>query len=367
MYEIAKANYIQRVRNSKFLMAFVVIMIFVFIYLPSKNVNYETFDIDGYRGILNGAWIGSIVAVVSSSSLSIYGYFLINEAIMKDEKTKVGEIIGLTSIKNIEYLIGQAFGNFLVLTTLMIFIMLSSIGMFFIRAESSDFNIVQFILPFVIITLPSLLFVSILAVVLETIPYTNRWINIAIFACFIFLNFPGSNMNNLGNLPFDFFGYSIIITSVLDQIVKINPLVNKSNIVYGFVIPRQNTLIEFLYTGTNFTPIDIFYRLGWIVLGLILIISVSPFFDRFSSKFSFSFLKFRRKKIKSNNITFEEKEFNRSLYDINNQKKLTRYDKSEIKTYPFDLFINEIRLLVNQKPKWFLILSILLKELDLII
>ena len=168
MYEIAKANYIQRVRNSKFLMAFVVIMIFVFIYLPSKNVNYETFDIDGYRGILNGAWIGSIVAVVSSSSLSIYGYFLINEAIKMDEKTKVGEIIGLTSIKNIEYLIGQAFGNFLVLTTLMIFIMLSSIGMFFIRAESSDFNIVQFILPFVIITLPSLLFVSILAVVLET-------------------------------------------------------------------------------------------------------------------------------------------------------------------------------------------------------
>lgn len=357
MYEIAKANYLQRIRKNTFLIAFVVIMVFVFIYLPSKNVNYETFDIDGYRGILNGAWIGAIVAVVSSSSLSVYGYFLINDTIKKDEKTKVGEIIGSTSIKNFEYLVGQTLSNFLVLTTLLIFIMVSSIGMFFIRAESTNFNVVQFILPFIVITLPSLLFVSILAVALESLPYTNKWINIVIFACFIFLVMPGATLNNLGNVSFDFFGYSIIITSVTDQVLKINPLVNTKNIVYGFVMPRQYPLVEFLYTGTNFTPIDIAYRIAWMILGIILIIVVSPIFDRFSSKYSFNYLNYIKNRRNITTIPNYEKEHSGLSLVTNHTTKLTRLDSSRIKTNPIDLLLNEIRLLVNQRPKWFIGIS----------
>jgi len=44
-------------------------------------------------------------------------------------------------------------------------------------------------------------------------------------------------------------------------------------------------------------------------------------------------------------------------YEINNSLKLTRDKSSNIKTSPIDLLVNEIRLLVNQRPKWFIVLS----------
>lgn len=356
IYEISKANYYQRIRNHKFLIAFVVIMIFIFIDLPSQNVNYETFSIDGYRGILNGAWIGVTVAFYSAGSLSSLGYFLIYDTIKFDEKTNVGQILGTTAVKNNEYLLGKTLSNFLILSSLLLFIILSSIGMFFIRAETNEFNIINFLLPFLIITIPCLAFVSLLEIVLESIPYSNRWIALGIFVCFLLLNIPGSTMQNFSILPFDFFGLNIIINSMISQILAINPTANIHNIVYGLLIPRQNPLMLFDYKGINFTIIDIVYRIFWIILGLALLFLVSPLFDRFGSKYSI--IQFNKGKKQKNYSVNENEKSIPNTFAENKQTKLSFYDKKNISTNPFELAKSELNLLVNQRPKWFIYLSI---------
>jgi hypothetical protein len=50
--------------------------------------------LDDYRGILNSAWLGSLMALVGGTFLSLVGFYIVKNSILRDQDTRVGGMAG---------------------------------------------------------------------------------------------------------------------------------------------------------------------------------------------------------------------------------------------------------------------------------
>ncbi|WP_243456864.1 hypothetical protein [Polaribacter batillariae] len=81
---------------------------------------------------------------------------MINSGIKNDVETKVGQIIAATPTSNFMYLISKTISNFTLLLTIVFIIFIMSIVLFFLYNDGYPFQIVNFIKPYAIITIPAM-------------------------------------------------------------------------------------------------------------------------------------------------------------------------------------------------------------------
>ena len=166
---IIKADYLQRTRSYIFIVTLVVSVFFAISFVPNANASYTTVRIGNFVGFNNAAWIGHTTAIMASVFLWLFGFFVINNGIKRDHETGVGQIIGTTSISNYSYLLAKSLSNFLILLTITVVIMLVAVGLVFYRGYEYTFDVTQFLFPYIFATVPSIFFVSVLAVFFEVV------------------------------------------------------------------------------------------------------------------------------------------------------------------------------------------------------
>ena len=64
--QLALADWRERVRRHSFLVVMLVTVWFGWVALPPNHSIYATLQIDGTRGVYNSAWVGSVVAMLTS-------------------------------------------------------------------------------------------------------------------------------------------------------------------------------------------------------------------------------------------------------------------------------------------------------------
>lgn len=138
-------------------------------YVPPADANYLTLNLDGHRGVYNSAWIGAMVAIAASLTLSLAGFYLVKETIKRDEETGVGQILAATPLGKPVYTVGKALSNFAVLAVMVGVLAIVAGVMQLIRGEESHINFWKLLAPFLFIGLPTMALVAALAVLFETI------------------------------------------------------------------------------------------------------------------------------------------------------------------------------------------------------
>lgn len=330
-----KGNYLQHVRSYSFLITVAVITYLAFSFVPSTTANYSTIRFGSYTGNYNSAWIGFVTAIMSSVFLSLFGFFLVNGSIQKDIDTRLGHIIGTTKTSNFTYVLTKVLSNFFILLTLLSFVLLTSIILFYLYRKESDFVFLDFIIPYVLIVIPSLFLIVNFSIILEIIFPQKRLIQYAVFLFLFFITIFSSVESK--NTKIDFFGIQQPTKEVEKQIKKINQNDN-TQLEIGVISGKKDLEKVITIKRPQFSNKYVLNRLFLILVSFFLVFLASFFFHRFNVKEKSQMIKpeIDNHSIINNN-TFK---FNNNLSVISKSSKL------------FPLIYIELKMIFRKNPNW---------------
>jgi hypothetical protein len=358
--QLAVADFRERTRRYSFLITLVCTIYAAYIFLPANYTNYATLYFKNYRGIYNSAWVGTLVAVMTTTFFSLAGFYLTKNTLTRDRQTGVGQIIAATPVGKFTYLTGKAISNFLLLGIMVGVLIVAAGIMQIIRAEDTHIDIVQLILPFCIITLPSMMVVSAIAVLFESVPQLRGGFGNVLFF-FLWMFALSSESLDAG----DVLGFNVAFKSMQAETAKVypdyTPDLQKMNL--GFSIHDNGDLYHlktFVWNGTKWAVTDLFKRLLSAGMAFALLILSSLTFDRFDSAASQVKLRLRRKKKGVTQTAGESLQSSEELAG-NNAKDysihLSRLTGMSDRSYFGRMFIAEIKLIVKGISGWWLIVA----------
>ena len=166
---IAGADFRERLRRQSFLILLAGTVAAAYGFVPARSARYVTFTFGGIGGVYNSAWIGVLVASLDMVVLSLFGFFVVRDAVERDERTGVGQILATTPMTRVEYTLGKFLSNTAVLGCAVAVTVVMAAVMQELRGEVRQLELLQLLLPFVLMVLPGLALVSALAVLFETL------------------------------------------------------------------------------------------------------------------------------------------------------------------------------------------------------
>lgn len=269
---IAYSNVIHKTRKYSFLYTVGLCIILSLLYLPTDKSLINVLNFGGYRGIYNSSWIGTGIALLTSIFLGLIGFYYIRNTISEDARCDIGSIIASTSISKFEYCLGKFLSNFLNLTMIAFIMSIMCIFLQLIRAEDSKLIFGDIFLPFIIITIPTILVVSAIAVLFDSnailsgffgnILYFFLWLAFAFFA--------------ITGKAYDLLGASYILPTIMNDLKNVMPDYNMSYTVIG----NDKYKATFLWNGIKWTSQMVCYRYTWIFAAIIICIVASILFNR---------------------------------------------------------------------------------------
>jgi len=186
LYHIVRADFYERFRRYNVLIVIGLTIFLTALYLPPQGVGRLSFNVGGYRGIYNSVWVGATVTVLTVIFMSLPGFYLVKNAISRDERTGVGQIIATTALSKSQYIFGKVISNWVFLAATAGVAMISAMGIQLIRGEALRISLLGYLLPYLLLTLPMMALVAAVAVLFESI----RWLrggggNVVFFFLFL--------------------------------------------------------------------------------------------------------------------------------------------------------------------------------------
>ncbi|HRI22514.1 MAG TPA: hypothetical protein PLA68_16245, partial [Panacibacter sp.] len=293
--------YRQRTRSYAFLITLAISLYLAYTFVPAPGADYSTVKIGKYVGENNAAWIGHVMAIMTSVFLSLFGFYLVNNSIKKDIDTEVGMIIATTPISNFKYLLTKMLSNFLLLLTITGIVFIMGIVLFFVRSNGGSFNPVQFILPWLLTTVPSVFLISALAVLAEV--FLGKWPMLQYIGFFFYFGIITANIlpgaGSTTKMMLDPFGVKVVMTG-MENLVQQHYDAKATMGSVGFNLTDNQEIKTFLFSGMPWPALFIFSRLLWIGISLLLIFISSKFFHRFNFRETVRVSK-KKKELTANN------------------------------------------------------------------
>ena len=122
------------------------------------------------RGVFNSAWCGATAAIFGASVLCFLGIFFVRGSVVEDERLHTGPLLAATPISPLEYVFGRWLGNAALLTALSLVFAAAGVAKQYLQHAGYAFEPLQFVLPFVWILLPAVLFATALSLLIELTP-----------------------------------------------------------------------------------------------------------------------------------------------------------------------------------------------------
>ena len=184
IYHLARADFLERVRRYSFLIM-LGLAVFLGYQVAAGNV---TMRLDVYRGEFNSAWVGSMMALLSSFFLGWFGFYLVKDSVARDRETGVGQIMATTPLTRLLYMFGKWASNFSVLLAMNVVLAIAGIGIQYLAGESMQFDLAALFAPFLFITLPMMALVAAVAVLFESVGFLSGGFgNVIYFFMFAFI------------------------------------------------------------------------------------------------------------------------------------------------------------------------------------
>ncbi len=168
LYQIMRADFLERTRRYSFLIILGITAYFGYISVPPPDANYVTLTLGNYRSLYNSAWIGNLVVMMTTTFLSLAGFYLVRNVVDRDRQTGVGQILATTRMTRVLYTVGKMLSNLAVLMAIVAVLIVMAVVMQMVRGEDHGIRIWPLLAPFILIAFPAMALVSAVAVFSET-------------------------------------------------------------------------------------------------------------------------------------------------------------------------------------------------------
>ena len=88
------------------------------------------------------------MTLVSTLFVSLVGFYIVKNAILRDEQTRVGRILASTPMSRVFYTLAKTLSNFAVLALMVAVLAVTALLMQFIRAEDTHYQLGTLLAPF---------------------------------------------------------------------------------------------------------------------------------------------------------------------------------------------------------------------------
>jgi hypothetical protein len=282
LYHLAQADFLERVRRYNFLVTLGFALYFG--YLAATGQIF--LNLGKYQAIYNAAYVGGFMSYVTILFLTLAGFYIVKNAMERDRKTGVGQILAACSMEKLDYCIGKFLSNFAVLSSMVAVLAAAGAGMYFLHGDKSGFHPATFLAPFIFFALPAMAFTAGIALLFEAIPGLESGLgNIAYFFVWngilllglvtIFTKTPHPFLDLTGG--FSLWGsMSAALTSTF-------PGAEANSFALSVASYPNETIGVFRWNGFVWTAMILLSRFFWVAVALGLTYASAAFFDRFDS------------------------------------------------------------------------------------
>ncbi|MFP5229942.1 MAG: hypothetical protein ACLGXA_20190 [Acidobacteriota bacterium] len=279
---LMKADFLTRVRRTSFLVT-LGFAVFLGYQVFAGNI---VMQLDGYRGIYNSAWVGALMAVVTSTFLTLAGFYIVKGSILRDETTRVGQILAATPMSKGFYTVAKFLGNFAVLSAMVAVMGVAAVAMQVLRGEDRTLHLWTLLSPLVLYALPAMAFVAALAVLFETLPVLRGGVgNVVWFFLWTGLLIVGvgsaaehSGTPTTAGYYRDFSGLPTMMQQMRTVLLQVDPhFHNDFSLSIGTNKPHE----RFLWTGGQWSLALVTARLLWFAYAIAAALLAAVFFHRF--------------------------------------------------------------------------------------
>ena len=287
LYHLTRADFLERIRQSSFLIVLALTVWAGYLFVPPDSASYLVLFVGLKRGIYNSSWIGLMFGFIAASHLALLGFFLVKNAIGRDRRTGVGQIIATTPIRKPTYVVGKWLSNLAVLVTILGVMTATAAVMQLIRAEDPTVDLLALAAPIWLMGLPVLAIVAAIAVLFESIPVLCGGLGNVIY---VFVWTAGlatvlavgiDEASDLARSFSDLFGYTRQLADIQQQLLATDPRASMSS---GLLTPvRGRDIGTFVWDGFEWTARIVRERMIWSGLAVVLALVSAVPFDRFDA------------------------------------------------------------------------------------
>lgn len=166
----ALADFRQRVRSFRFVAVLMATIGLCLLMLPAQDANYVVLDLGHARGVYGSAWVGLVFGVIGSTTLPLFGFFIVKDAIARDRDTRVGLLLAASPLGRFAYLGAKMLSNVAIFVVIMAAATLVAFAMQWWRGEDRVFHPLDLLLHLWLVPLPVLLATAAMAVLFECVP-----------------------------------------------------------------------------------------------------------------------------------------------------------------------------------------------------
>lgn len=226
IYQVMKADLLERVRRSSFLAMCVFAMFLAFFSVP--DVEAPLVSICMEPGIFsqgsNPSWIPIAIALSGGVLFPMIGLSFVKNNISMDRESGLLYCLQSMNMKKGNYIIGKFLSNLSMLTVMWLFVMLGAALMLSFRFPDQPLPFYDFISPFIGIY-PGIVFAAAFAVLLESVPFISSKAGnavglTALFVMFL-VNYSASGYDNPLLGAFDYGNYRWVMDSIDDAVVSV--------------------------------------------------------------------------------------------------------------------------------------------------
>lgn len=142
---------------------------------PPLESGYSTLTlVDGSRGFYSSAWAGMGLALIYSTLLNLFGFYLVRGTLVRDIETRVWQLLVTTPMTRAGYLLAKWTSHMAMFGMIAIVGMLVALAAQWIRAEDRHIDLIELIKPLALIGLPSLALTAMFAIWFDLMPWLRR-------------------------------------------------------------------------------------------------------------------------------------------------------------------------------------------------
>ena len=283
---LARADFLERVRRPSFLVTLGFTLWAAYMFLPPNHAKYATLNLSGHRGIYNSAWVGTVVALLAVSFLSLAGFYLVKNAVERDRRTGVGQIVAATPVATPLYLVGKLLSNFAVLGSMVAALVVAAGAMQLVHGEDTHLDLAALVSPFLVVTLPTMALVAAVAVCFEVVPWLRGGGGNVVYFILWIATLSLSSVRGHVN-PGHPIGIAAVIPQMQEACAAAYPEYPGAGgpFTMGFNIREAGVwdLKLFTWEGARWTPAMLASRLGWVAVAGVLPLLMALIFDRFDT------------------------------------------------------------------------------------
>jgi hypothetical protein len=284
LYHLARADFLERIRRYSFLVTLAFALYLGYLAATGQIL----LNLGKYEAVYNAAYVGGFMSYVTSVFLSLFGFYIIKNAIERDRKTRVGQILAACSMRKTDYCLGKFLSNFCVLGVMVVVLAAAGAAMYLLHGDKSGLHPSPSPLfsTFVVFTVPAIAFTAGIAVFFESVPVLRSGLgNVIYFFVWNGLLLLGAVTVFTGrDHPFlDFMGAFSLWHSMAAALTQTFPGAVANSFALSFSNAPNPTVGVFRWDGFSWTRVLLLSRVSWLGLAFAITYLSAAIFDRFET------------------------------------------------------------------------------------